>query len=138
MPNQLNQPISIIHQLTIQIINQYLELSVHLFYIITGIVCLLFLLGFAVTSYIEKEKRASAISLIIAAVYGVAWFMAGHIYPAGSLQIAIVFWLLLMAGFGLLFWPFGAPAALRFRPSSTERCDERHVIFGQMETCYKF
>jgi len=106
---------------------------VPLFYIITGIVCLLFLLGFAVTSYFEKEKRASAVSLIIATVYGAAWFMTGHIYPAVTLQIAIAFWLLLIAGLGLLCWPFGEPAPLEISPSSTARYDERHVIFGRME-----
>jgi len=106
---------------------------VHPIYIITGLVTLMVILGFAVTSYIEKEKRASAICLIMATVYGGAWFMAGHIYPAITLQIAIAFGALLIAGFGLLSWPFGEPAPLEINPSSTERYDERHVIFGRME-----
>jgi len=106
---------------------------VHPIFLITGIVCLLFLLGFALTSYFEKEKRASAIALIVTTVYGGAWFIAGHIYPAVTLHMAIAFWVLLIACFGLLSWPFGQPAPLEIRPSSTARYDERHVIFGRME-----
>jgi len=94
---------------------------------------LLFLLGFALTSVFEKEKRASAVALIIAAVYGSAWFLAGHIFPGATLYMAAAFWTLLIAGFGLLSWPFGQPAPLEIDPSSTERYDERHVIFGRME-----
>ena len=105
----------------------------HLIFLITGLLCSLFFLGFALTSYVEKEKRASAIALIIATVYGGAWFLTGHIYPAATLHIAIAFWVLLIAGFGLLSWPFGKPAALEINPASTERYDERHVIFGRME-----
>jgi ferredoxin len=106
---------------------------VHLIYVITGIVCLLFLLGFALTSYFEKQKRASAVALIMATVYGGAWFISGQIYPATTFHITIVFWVLLIAGVGLLCWPFGKPAPLEILPSSTERYDERHVIFGRME-----
>lgn len=105
----------------------------HILFLTTGILCLLFLLGFALTSYFEKEKRASAISLILATVYGSTWFVTGHIYPAITLQIAIAFWVLVAAGFGLLFWPFGNPPPLEINPTSTERYDERHVIFGRME-----
>ena len=104
----------------------------HLIFVFTGIVCLLFLLGFAVTSYFEKEKRASAIALIMTTVYGGTWFITGQIYPAVTLHIAIAFWVLLIAGFGLLAWPFGQPAPLTIDSSKTERYDERHVIFGRM------
>jgi ferredoxin len=106
---------------------------VHLIFLITGLLCSLFFLGFALTSYVEKEKRASAIALIIATVYGGAWFLTGHIYPATTLHIAIAFWVLLIAGFGLLSWPFRQPAPLTIDSSKTERYDERHVIFGRME-----
>ena len=105
----------------------------HLIFIITGLLCLLFLLGFAITSYFEKEKRASAITLILTTVYGGAWFLTGHLFPVAAFYIAIAFWMLLIAGLGLLSWPFGKPAPLEIDPSSTERYDERHVIFGRME-----
>ena len=81
----------------------------HPTFTITGLLCLLFLLGFAVTSYFEKEKRASAMALIMATIYGAGWFLAGHIYPGASLPIAIAFWVMLIAGLGLLAWPFGKP-----------------------------
>lgn len=105
----------------------------HLIFIITGLLGILFLLGFAVTSYFENEKRASAMALIIATIYGTGWFLTGHIYPAASLSIAIAFWILLIAGLGLLAWPFGKPGPLEIDPSPFERYDERHVIFGRME-----
>jgi ferredoxin len=105
---------------------------VHLIYSLTGIVGLLFLLGFTVTSYFEKEKRASAIALIVATVYGFVWFLAGLTYPTVTLHLAIAFWILLISGIGLLTWPFGKPAPLEIHPSSAERYDERHVIFGRM------
>ena len=105
----------------------------HLIYLVTGLLGFLFLLGFAVTSYFELEKRAAAIALIMATVFGVTWFITGHIYSAATLQIALAFWVLLIAGFGLLAWPFGKPAPLGIDPPSTERYDERHVIFGRME-----
>ena len=105
----------------------------HPIYIITGLLGLLFLLGFTATSYFEKEKRAAAVSLTIATASGGAWFIMGLIYPAVTLHMAIAFWVLMIAGFVLLAWPFGAPAPLEISPSSTERYDERHVIFGRME-----
>ena len=105
----------------------------HGFYIFTGIVFWFFLLGFAATSYFEKERRASAIALIIATLFGGAWFLAGHIYPGSSLQISIGFWLILLAGLGLLAWPFGKPDPLEIDSPALERYDERHVIFGRME-----
>ena len=105
----------------------------HHIFLFTGLLCSLFLLGFAVTSYLEKEKRASAIALIMTTVYGGVWFLTGHVYPAATLHITIAFWVLLIAGLGLLSWPFGKPAPLEISLSSTERYDERHVIFGRME-----
>jgi hypothetical protein len=106
---------------------------VHFIFLLTGIVCLLFLTGFAVTSYFEKEKRASAITLILTTVYGGVWFITGYIYPAVTLHITITFWVLLIGGFGLLSWPFSKTSPLAINLSSTEQYDERHVIFGRME-----
>lgn len=105
----------------------------HLIFLTTGLLCLLFLLGFAVASFFEKEKRASASALIFTGVYGGGWFLIGFIFPAATLYIAIAFWVLLLAAFGLLAWPFGKPNPLEISPSKAERFDERHVIFGRME-----
>lgn len=105
----------------------------HITYIITGLLCSFFLLGFALTSYFEQEKRASAVALIMTTVYGVAWFLTGHFYAAATIQFTIAFWVLLLAGLGLLAWPYGRPAPLEIDLSATERYDERHVIFGRME-----
>ncbi len=105
----------------------------HLIFLTTGLLCLLFLLGFAVASFFEKEKRASASALIFTGVYGGGWFLIGFIFPAATLYIAIAFWVLLLAALGLLSWPFGQPAPLEISPSKAERFDERHVIFGRME-----
>ena len=72
-------------------------------------------------------------ALIVATTYGTGWFLTGHIYPGASLPMAIAFWLLLIAGLGLLILPFGSPRLLEIDPSSLERYDERHAIFGRME-----
>ena len=105
----------------------------HPVFSITGIFCLLFLLGFAITSFFEKERRASALVLILATICGSAWFFAGIVYPGASFYISIAFWAVLIAGLGLLAWPFGNPDPLEINPSALERYDERHVIFGRME-----
>jgi len=75
---------------------------VHPIFFTTGFLISLVLLGFALTSYFEKEKRAAAIALILATAYGCAWFLTGSLFPSVSLQITIAFWLLLIAGAGLL------------------------------------
>ena len=105
----------------------------HFLFIVTGLLCLLFLLGFALTSYFEKERQASAKALVIATIYGSVWFFGGIVYPDASVYIAITFWIVLITGLGLLAWPFCNPDPLEFNPSVLERYDERHVIFGRME-----
>lgn len=105
----------------------------HITYVITGLLCSLFLLGFALTSYQEQEKRASAVALIITTGFAVIWFVAGHLYAPATVHITIAFWVSLLAGFGLLAWPYGRPEPLEIDRSATERYDERHVIFGRME-----
>jgi ferredoxin len=109
------------------------EERVHLFFLITGMVCSLFLLGFAVTSFFENENRAGTVALIFTAAYGGGWFLTGFIFPAATLHIATIFCVLLFTVFGLLAWPFRQPAPLEINVSKTERYDERHVIFGRME-----
>jgi ferredoxin len=105
----------------------------HPFFIFTGFIGSLFLTGFAATSFHEKERRAAAIALIMATIFGSVWFLTGYIFPGATLHFSIVFWVLLIAGIGFLSWPFDKPAPLEIDPSSTERYDERHVIFGRME-----
>jgi len=106
---------------------------VHLIFLFTGVLVSIFLIGFAVTSYLEKEKRAATIALLLTVVFGSGWLFCGFLFPAATLSIAVAFGMLLVAGLGLLCWPFGMSPALEVDASGIERYDERHVIFGRME-----
>ena len=105
----------------------------HPVFLVLGLLCSLFLLGFVVTSYQERERRAAAVALLFTVTFGGGWLVIGILFPSATLHISVAFGALLIAGFGCLAWPFGPPAPLKIIPSATERFDERHVIFGRME-----
>jgi len=106
---------------------------VHRLFIISGITCFLFLLGFAITTFFENEKRAGGLMCGLAAAYLVLWFSIGFLIPDATLSIVRGFWILVAAGIILLSLPFGKPQPLEIDPAAAERFDERHVIFGRME-----
>ena len=104
----------------------------HSLFIVSGIICFVFLLGFAITSFFENEKRAGSLMVALAAAYLVLWFSIGFLIPAATFIIVVGFWISVAGVTILLSLPFGTPQPLEIDPAATERFDERHVIFGRM------
>ncbi len=104
-----------------------------LFFILSGIFFIIGLLGFAVTSYIERERHAGHVALLFAAIFAGIWFGSGYVFPTQTLLITCTAWSAVLLGAFILSLPIGKTHPLKIEPSLCERYDERDVIFGRME-----
>jgi reductive dehalogenase len=102
-------------------------------HMITGLLFVFTLLGFAITSLRENETRAFRLTLITSLLVAILWFGIGATLPEYVMQITVAFWILTIAAFILLMLPLGKSPPLEIDPLKTERFDERHVIFGRMD-----
>jgi len=105
----------------------------HWFYLLTGILFTLMILGFAITSLLELEKRAGFLVMISALVFLVIWLGIGTLFSGTSFILATFFWALFLLGLLILALPFGKPEPLVIDPAKTARFDERHIMFGRAE-----
>lgn len=105
----------------------------HGFFIITGIIFAVAIFGFAVSSFLEHEKRAGLITLGFAAVFALGWFGIGRALPGATFYFSIAAWVLLAISAFVLALPVGQPEPLKIDRSKTERFDERHIMFGRAE-----
>jgi reductive dehalogenase len=106
---------------------------VHWFFIITGLIIACAILGFALTSFRESEKRAGFLTLGFTTVFALIWYGIGLAFPAATLYLAIAVWALIALGALALALPVGSAQPLKIDFSKTERFDERHIIFGRAE-----
>jgi reductive dehalogenase len=103
------------------------------FFIVTGLIFLVFSLGFALTSFLEFETRAGLLTLAVAIAFALIWYGIGWIFPESAVGLSIVAWALMFLGILLLAAPIGKPDPLKIDLSKTERFDERHIMFGRAE-----
>jgi ferredoxin len=109
------------------------DFSVNWFFIMTGLIFSCAVLGFAVTSFLEFEKRASFLTLAFVMVFALSWYGIGLAFPAVTLYLAVAAWTFIALGAFLLALPVGKAEPLKTDFSKTERFDERHIIFGRAE-----
>ncbi|MBW1668259.1 MAG: reductive dehalogenase [Deltaproteobacteria bacterium] len=105
----------------------------HWFYLLSGVVFFLGILGFSITSFRELEKRAGLLSLLCAVGFGIIWAGIGIAFPEATFYLAVIAWALSVAGAIFLSLPIGKAEPLKIDISKTERFDERHITFGRME-----
>ena len=105
----------------------------HWFYLLSGVVFFLGILGFSITSFRELEKRAGLLSLLCAVGFGIIWAGIGIAFPEATFYLAVIAWALSVAGAIFLSLPIGKAEPLKIDISKTERFDERHIMFGRME-----
>ena len=105
----------------------------HGFFIITGIIFAVAIFGFAVSSFLEHEKRAGLITLGFAAVFALGWSGIGRALPGATFYFSIAAWVLLAISAFVLALPVGQPEPLKIDREKTERFDERHIMFGRAE-----
>ena len=105
----------------------------HGFFTITGIIFAVAIFGFAVSSFLEHEKRAGLITLGLVAVFALGWFGIGRVLPGATFFFSIVAWALLVICAVVLALPVGQPEPLKIDREKTERFDERHIMFGRAE-----
>lgn len=101
-------------------------------FLATGVIFFLFLSGFALTCFLEKEVRAAWIMTGISIGLFFFWFGFGIIFPESTFFAAWAAWALVIAGFVLLAIPLGTSEPLKINGKKTQRLDERDVIFGRM------
>jgi reductive dehalogenase len=104
---------------------------VHGLFIITGLIFSCAILGFALTSFLEFEKRAGFLTLGCFAVFVLGWYGIGMGFPATTRYLSIALWALSALGALVLALPVGKAQPLKIDLSKTERLDERHIIFGR-------
>ncbi len=104
-----------------------------LFFIITGALFAVFLAGFATTSLLEKERRASAVALAFLLLFCALWITAGLAFPEASIAIAAAAWIASALGAAFMALPIGRAEPLEINEDKTERLDERHTMFGRDE-----
>ena len=109
------------------------DFSVHWFFIITGIIFSCAVLGFAVTSFLELEKRAGFLTLGFVTVFALGWYGIGLGFPAVTLYLSIAAWAFVALSAVILALPVGKAESLKTDISKTERFDERHIMFGRAE-----
>ena len=78
-----------------------------LFFILSGIFFIIGLLGFAVTSLIERERHAGYVALLFAFLFAGVWFGAQYAFPQLTLWITWVAWLGVLLGTFFLSLPIG-------------------------------
>ena len=104
-----------------------------LFFILSGVFFIIGILGFAVTSFIERERHAGYVALLFAAIFAGIWFGSGYVFPTQTLLITCTTWSSVLLGTFILSLPIGKTEPLKIDTSRCERYDERDVIFGRME-----
>jgi reductive dehalogenase len=101
-------------------------------FIISGLLVTLFIMGFAITSFYEKEKRAGVVGVIVSMSICLVWFSVGLTASGVTLVFTVFFWIVLITAGLFLYLPIGNSEPLKIDLLKTERYDERHVIFGRM------
>jgi len=105
----------------------------HWFFILTGLLFCLVALGFALTSFIELERRASLLASLLTCVIAATWFGFGAALPGTTLSAAIAAWTATIIVVLCLALPIGKSQPLKIDESRAERFDERHTMFGRAE-----
>jgi ferredoxin len=108
------------------------KLFMSVFFIASGLVISLFITGFAITSLAEREKRAAAVALLVAAGFLAAWFGAGLVFPASTGIMAASAWGGILVFLLVLLIPSGKSLPLLIDESLTSRIDERDIMFARM------
>jgi reductive dehalogenase len=108
-------------------------MQMHWFYFATGLIYSFGILGFAITSFAEVERRAGGLALLVTLVFSVSWFGIGMLLPAATAGLAIAAWATILLLIVILAIPVGNPAPLEINPTKTERFDERNIMFGRAE-----
>ncbi len=103
------------------------------FFIISGLIFSCAIFGFALSSFLEYEKRAGLLTFGFATVFALGWFGIGLAFPGAALYLSIAVWTLMASGAFLLALPIGKAEPLKIDLSKTERFDERHIMFGRAE-----
>lgn len=103
-----------------------------LFFIITGVVAATGLAAFGVVSIFEKERRAAAVSFLLAALFLGAWLGAGAAFPGYADYIAAGFLGLSVLGAIFFTLPLGRKETLEIDPEKAERFDEREIMFARL------
>ncbi len=98
----------------------------------TGVVISMFLFGFAVTSLIERQMRAAAVSLVTGAAFATAWLAAGILLPGFSDIIAICAWGAIALATLVLMLPIGNKQPMAIDEQAAKRVDERDTMFSRM------
>jgi len=100
-------------------------------FIIAGSLAGCALLGFAVVSIQERERRAALISLICGAVFITAWFSFGLLFPRWTLPATAVLLLGSATTALLLLYPLGENRLPEVDVDSATRVDEREIMFAR-------